>query len=691
MRLIFTAGLKNLGSNRFRTICTVLGIALGVTTVATMLLLDHNTYLSESQVFAYIQADRIVAPQSAIQLMPLDRLNQTPKATAKRPENVMAEDYQIMRSTVRLASLLAFCIGAIIVFYTIGFSIQQRRKELALYSSLGATFSQIARLVLFEALILGGLGSLIGLFSAYPLFRILKYFEVTTTGRGTLFTEAIPFLEFLLVWVVGTITALLGALQPVLRLRHVSVTEALQPRFLSAESEPQVTVSFNLFSLIIPIMALTYLVMRPFLKQFIPSIFFYLGELAFIVSMFLMVIFLTPKIISIFIELLGKLLRHLFPLEIKLVCSRFTYFTQLISWPISNIMLVFAFLLTLHLVTKSLKQEVLNWGELSLKGLAFIKVDPQFTVIPAETLQQIGDHYTYVRFSAGTAPPNRVVIIEKEELAKYQARAPELAPVIEQFDAASVIMSTTMSQQLGVRPGDWVLLKSNQGQQKLRVIGVTDKLGFFPGDGTYRERKSYALIREQNAWLLQPNEARIGTQLILWNKARPLEPMFDYAELVRLNQLIKRRIHEGDSKVLAQVREIDKDFVIFDVILLLATLLAALGVTNTMLIQLQARRRELVLLQVLGMSTWQIWSMILVEGFLIGILGGMLAIFLGIPLSWASIEALNALSVFRIALDLSPLQIGGILVGAVGVSLTAAIYPALAEMQLPTSESIHYE
>lgn len=686
MRLIFIAGLKSLESNLFRTVLTILGIALGVATVSAILILDHNTHLSESQVLSHVRSDQILPLEGELRIQPWTTKSNSP--AAKSTEAVLEEDYEMMRSAVRLASLLAFFIGAIIVFYTIGFSIQQRQKELALLTSLGATFRQVAVIVLFEATTLGFSGSLVGIISSWPIFRVLKHFNVTTTGRGRLFTAEFPVLECGLILLVGIITSLLGALQPIWKLQRLQVSTVLQPRFLSNESARQSFEITGIFSLVVPIVTLTYLLLRPFLKQVIPSVYFYVSEVSFIIGVFLLVIFFMPRVVSFSIRILGRLFARLSPLEVKLAHRRFSKFTQSLSWPVSNIMLVFAFLFALHSVTKSLKLEAIQWGNEAVQGLAFVdKGEP----VREEKLNRIQDQFTCVRMSLGSTPPNRILTIEKEEIYKYLERTPGLKPVIDRFGANSIILSRTLARNLHVRTGDSVQVSSGTETKRFEIVGVTDEIGFFPGEGTYRERKSFALIEQGNAFLLRPEHALPGTRLVLWNRREPITHHFTYDELVSLNKLLGRRVHPGGRLIAGQVWEINKDFVVFDVILFMSALLAGLGVTNTMLIQLQARQREIGLLQVLGMTNGQIVKLILTEGIFIGILGGTFANLLGLPVGWASIEALNALSVFNVSFSLSLQQMALIFSAALGIALLAAGYPAFRSLHLPTSESLHYE
>ena len=692
MRLIFTIGLKNLGSNLFRTCCTIFGIALGVMTVATVLILDHNTRLSEAYEYSHIQKEKIVAQPTEIQIIPMGRTGSEPTNSAKPPENVLEEDYEMMRSAVRLASLLSFFIGAIIVYYTIGFTIQQRRKEFALLTSLGTSFRQIALIVLFEALFMGILGSASGLIGSVYLYKFLWRFGVTTTGRSHLVTGVIPTFEYASVFVVGVLTSIMGAAQPVFKLRNFNVSASLQPRFLSESRESRLGDTSNILSLILPIVSLTYVLLRPFLKQLIPSIFFYIAELVFIIGIFLLVVFFIPKGISSIIRVLGAFISKIFPLEGKLTTSRFSHFSHLISWPVSNLMLVFAFLLALHIATKSLKIEILSWGNSAAKSTIFVaQTRKDSTVIPIERLRALDSSYTYVRMCSGTSNPNRVLAIEKQELAKYDTRVPELKPVIDRFDGQSIILSEVMARELGVRENEFVRVESPIGSKLLKIIGITDRLGFFPSNRSYRERKSFALIEQENGFLMKPKEALVGTQLILWKTDNPTGHQFSYPECVRINQTLKRPLRIGNRAISDQVHEINKDFIIFDIILLLSTLLAAIGVTNTLLIQLQARKREIALLQVLGMTGGQIVKTILIEGLLIGIIGGLLAIILGIPVGWATIEALNVLSVFELSFHLPTKHVVAIFIGSILLTLISAFYPALLCYRIKSSESIQYE
>ena len=65
-----------------------------------------------------------------------------------------------------------------------------------------------------------------------------------------------------------------------------------------------------------------------------------------------------------------------------------------------------------------------------------------------------------------------------------------------------------------------------------------------------------------------------------------------------------------------RTREIDRDFLILDFILLMTVVLAGVGVTNTLMIQVLARSREFSVLKTLGVDRRQLVGIVLLEGLI---------------------------------------------------------------------------
>ena len=113
--------------------------------------------------------------------------------------------------------------------------------------------------------------------------------------------------------------------------------------------------------------------------------------------------------------------------------------------------------------------------------------------------------------------------------------------------------------------------------------------------------------------------------------------------------------------------------------------------SNQLVLAVHARRREIGLLRVLGMTADQIRKMLLLEGAFVGLLGGTLAVLLGVPLGFGSLAALKLVSAFEVEFEL-PIHYALLTIaGAVAVALMAALYPARQAASARSAESVHYE
>jgi len=106
------------------------------------------------------------------------------------------------------------------------------------------------------------------------------------------------------------------------------------------------------------------------------------------------------------------------------------------------------------------------------------------------------------------------------------------------------------------------------------------------------------------------------------------------------------RTNSGPSRGYWQKVEIDRDFRIFDFILAMTVLLAAIGVANTLLIQVHARGREFSVRRTISMDRWQITKMLLAEGLSIGFVSAFLAPIVGNAQGAISVSFLDLYTLF---------------------------------------------
>jgi putative ABC transport system permease protein len=130
----------------------------------------------------------------------------------------------------------------------------------------------------------------------------------------------------------------------------------------------------------------------------------------------------------------------------------------------------------------------------------------------------------------------------------------------------------------------------------------------------------------------------------------------------------------GDLRRL-ELADIERDFLVFDVVLLLTAALAGIGVLNGQLLAAMERVKELGVLRALGASTGQIAGSVLLESTVVGLAGGLLGLLLGWGLTGVVVRALRVLS----GLDLphTGISAGSLLtpIAALALAWLAAAYP----------------
>ena len=119
---------------------------------------------------------------------------------------------------------------------------------------------------------------------------------------------------------------------------------------------------------------------------------------------------------------------------------------------------------------------------------------------------------------------------------------------------------------------------------------------------------------------------------------------------------------------------VDQLLTFLTIMLLLAVVIALLGIVNTLALSVHERTRELGLLRAVGMTTRQVRTMVRYESVVISLLGGAAGAALGLGLGLALTQAAKGDMLTRI--DVPYLQVGAYVLLAVGAGVLAAVGPA---------------
>ena len=123
-------------------------------------------------------------------------------------------------------------VGIVNIISSLSMIIFEKVREIGTLLSLGLSKKHIKRIFLIEGLIIGVLGSLLGLIVAIGLALLQIKFQIFTLPEDIYFMDHIPikinWLNTLLITSVGIISAIIASLWPVYRASKINPAEALK-------------------------------------------------------------------------------------------------------------------------------------------------------------------------------------------------------------------------------------------------------------------------------------------------------------------------------------------------------------------------------------------------------------------------------------------------------------------------------
>lgn len=245
---------------------------------------------------------------------------------------------------------------------------------------------------------------------------------------------------------------------------------------------------------------------------------------------------------------------------------------------------------------------------------------------------------------------------------------------------------------------------SRYDKRVFRIVGVLKSEGGvnfspFGNAGFYLPMEQAKQLREAN---LSPME-RMGATLTGQAGYRAVElRVADPSRIKPVTQKIEQLGFRAFS-VTNQLEEIERIFLIINSSLALiggiALLVASFGISNTMIMSIRERTREIGIMKAIGGSDGEIMRIFFVEASLIGLLGGVLGVLAG----WGIDRVANVLAnqwitrqtgqaVRYVEFFSIPWYLwGGAILFAVAVSLLAAIYPALHAAKVDPIKALRHE
>ncbi|MFN0243273.1 MAG: ABC transporter permease [Planctomycetota bacterium] len=588
-----------------------------------------------------------------------------------------AADERAFRNGVRMAGLLALVLGLYVIFHTLSMSLVERVREVATLHALGTTRGQIARIFLCEAVWIALAAAVLGVAGGLALARGLLLLGITTLGTGhhiRLFD--VPWRVVLSLTGLGVGIALCGSVYPLVRARHADSVAALRGE--ASVRAGGVSRGFHLFAalLIAGLLPALYFAIVPVVGEaqqtLVGAILAAVGLLAALVILPLLV----PAVLGVASNAIVRPLERLWPLSGRLAARAIRDSPARLAVAAASIALVTAAFVGLKGMTASLRGEIEQWAGGAIANKVYVRglKDVELPRLREElALRGIDAELAIETASVRTYVPFLLIGLHTSEIARFGPCRddPVVRAALERGNG--VIVSERLARHFRYEIGKRLHVANAGGTvQDLEVVAVSDAYGYFPNP----DERLYGIV---SAEFMRKNfclDVDTLTEIALH-----VEPGTDLDGIEAVVRSAcpgsKLSFTRGSGVLHAHIVDIDRDFLLFDIILGLTAALAGLSVLNGQLLAALERAKELGVLKALGVTRRQSAGIVLCEALVIGVLGGLLGTALGAALTPVVVRALEALSGLDLP-NVAPVSwLIACPIGAVLLSLAASVYPIL--------------
>jgi putative ABC transport system permease protein len=591
-------------------------------------------------------------------------------------------------------SVIALFVGMLLIYNTFAMTVAERTHEIGLFRSLGATKRQVLSLVLAEAVFLGLIGTLLGvgggLLLSIPLVKLMG----DLIGLP-LESFAIPPGGLIQAVAIGLITTLVAAFLPAWQASRIPPTEALRARAGGREG----FLIRHAWKIGLVLLAVATLDGTGIARIAQGSTFF--------IFTFLGAILLMPTIILL-LERGGRgLIGALYGPIGQLGSRNLARSKVRTSLTVGVLMIGVVMNVAIGAMGTSFKASIDDWINAAIGGDFFVSslgalqsaqqplrddLARELATVPgvaAVTPQRLLQQKVIGTTAAGQFTTRDLsILLLGIDPATYRTVSSFQFTGGEDPDTAfadlasgdSILLSTTLRDRWKVQPGDLVRLRTARGNHDFRIAAIVAM--FWQG--------GQSLIISRRALEKYFGDTRVSVFIL---KMSPGASSADVQQRLQ-DGIAKSRhldIQAGNEFRQSFSSQIQQFFALFDAMVWIAVIVGALGVINTMTMNILERVREIGTLRSIGMSRWQLARMVLAEAGAMGVLGSIFGIAVALPVSRVMVTGMSQGSGFPVSYVFPGVAfLAGVLIAMV-VSQLAALYPTWRAGRINIMDAIRSE
>ncbi|MDA8241641.1 MAG: FtsX-like permease family protein [Nitrospiraceae bacterium] len=597
------------------------------------------------------------------------------------------------RYNLQFVSLIAILVGIFLLYNTIFISVVKRRTEIGVLRALGMRRRSVVLLFTAQGLILGLIGSALGIIfgqiAAYFSVAAVRKTITTMYGAISISDYLVSTGDVLLALGLGAVISFLASAVPAYEASRVRPTEsAKEGTFESKYQGRRGTLATAGGVLVLSGCLVSYVDYRtmPFDFPFLA----YAGILLIILGF----TFLSPSYLALLLRLLRRPIEKVFRATGGLTVadmqgSVYRFSVALMSVAISSA-LIFALLILIFSFRNSLKA----WTSRNIAADVYVKpasCRSNFCYFPlsselVKTIEGLPEVAGIDRFRTLQIDFRGGKIVAgfgnrniRERLGRTNSRGE--SPVYTYSGDRVVGISKYLSVKYGLKTGGRITLDTPKGKKEFTIIDVFSSYSTTSGF-MYLDRK----------WLKEDWGLDDTTQLGIY-----LRKGTDTGRFIgRLKAMLLPR-YALEITNTAELREsvlsiFDRTFAITYAIELISIVVSLIGVINTLLALVLERKREISIFRYLGGSWAQIRDMLVLAAGIVGITGILMGGVMGPVMSVIFIEVINKISFgWDISFHLPVLYLAVVTTVLFLTTLSAGLIPLNVARRIDPKRFISFE
>lgn len=582
--------------------------------------------------------------------------------------------------------LVALLVGTFLIANTFSMIVAQRTKEFALLRALGASRKQITRSVTFEALIIGLIGSAVGVVAGIGLVALIKAFmsaqgmDMPGSGLGlSVGAVVVPI-------ILGTLVTIVSAWAPARKAGAIQPVEAMRSTEASTSQPLGVRTAIGLVLMLAGIVLAVVGAWQDDWATATRSWTVGAGALGLIVGFFLAGPALSLPVVPTF----GRLIGAPFGAIGRLAATN----TQRNPRRTSTT----AFALAL--------------------GLALVTAIGMFGATTKASIDEIMEDNFSADFiitgpTGGNFPvPQEAPVAISEADGVAETVLYQMAPLTIDGDYGHQMGPHGITDVVSGNPSHMVRLEMDSGSAELEDGGflaptsLADERNWTVGNsyelaapGMHEETKEVTLLGTFADNEIFPSVILSSADATEMFPGAPLDIAMigvngDGTELDALRGNLEDAVapfvvlQVMDSEEIGGMANmaINQMMTVLYSLLALAVIIAILGIVNTLTLSVIERRQEIGMLRAVGTRRRQLRIMIVLEAIQMAIFGAIAGVLIGLALAWAFVEVLSGEGLVSAIVPWT--VIAWVLGGSVIIGVLAALWPAQRAAKTPPLAAI---